>query len=435
VGLSFVLMAWFTTRGADPVGRTVPLDRPPVGPLLASGALRWAVRLAGLAVFALLVVAGLAGAQQPFKNITPVAVWVLWWIGFSYLAAFVGDPWPLVNPWATVYDLVRGRRPPARPLAAYPAGASVAPAVLLFAVFVVMELAWADSEVPRALALAMVGYSAFTWIAMALFGRDQWLARGELFSVYFAVLGRFAPLAVEAGPPPRLVARPYAVGLLVQRPVPLAMTAFVLLMLAAVTFDGLIETPLWAATVEGLRHGPGGAAVAGLSDEALTGAAWVAFAAAFALLYGGVMRAMAWSAGEAAPRAGLGGWFVLTLVPIGIAYHLAHYHSLLLVAGQYAIPLLSDPLGRGWNLFGTTLYRVDFSVVDAASIWYLSVGAVVVGHVVAVYLAHVMALRVYGRPRPALRSQIPMLVLMVLYTMGSLWILSQPVVKAAGPAA
>ena len=122
-------------------------------------------------------------------------------------------------------------------------------------------------------------------------------------------------------------------------------------------------------------------------------------------------------------------WFVLTLVPIGIAYHLAHYHSLLLVAGQYAIPLLSDPFGLGWDLFGTTLYRVDLSVVNAASIWYLSVGAIVVGHVLAVCLAHVMALRVYGDPRPALRSQIPMLVLMVLYTMSSLWILSQPVVK------
>jgi hypothetical protein len=139
---------------------------------------------------------------------------------------------------------------------------------------------------------------------------------------------------------------------------------------------------------------------------------------------------MAWSAASA--RRDLAGWFVLTLVPIGIAYHLAHYHSLLLVAGQYAIPLLSDPFGYGWDLFGTTLYRVDFSVVDAASMWYLSVGAIVIGHVVAVYLAHVMALRVYGNARTALQSQIPMLVLMVYYTMSSLWILSQPIVKTAG---
>jgi hypothetical protein len=169
--------------------------------------------------------------------------------------------------------------------------------------------------------------------------------------------------------------------------------------------------------------------MASLSDAALTAIAWIAFAVVFIVLYGAVARAMAWSAGEASSRSDLGGWFVLTLVPIGLAYHVAHYHSLLLVAGQYAIPLLSDPFGWGWDLLGTTLYRVDFSVIDAASMWYVSLGAIVAGHVVAVYLAHVMALRVYRNARTALQSQIPMLVLMVYYTMSSLWILSQPIVK------
>jgi hypothetical protein len=304
--------------------------------------------------------------------------------------------------------------------------------VLSLASFAAMELAWSQSEVPRSLAFAMLGYSAFTWIAMVLFGRDVWLARGELFSVYFAVLGRFAPLAARAGNPHGLVVRPFAVGLLVERPVPPTMTVFVLLMLASVTFDGLIETPLWAAVLHALRGWVARSPLASLSDEVMATLAWAVFAALFALLYAVVARAMAWSAAEASARRDLAGWFVLTLVPIGIAYHLAHYHSLLLVAGQYAIPLLSDPFGYGWDLFGTTLYLVDFSVVDAASIWYLSVGAIVVGHVVAVYLAHVMALRVYGNARTALQSQIPMLVLMVYYTMSSLWILSQPIVKAGG---
>jgi hypothetical protein len=434
VGLSFLLMAWFM-RGGSPVSRSIELgrlaDRALTGPVL-----RWTVRLGALSVFGLLVAAGLAGAQQPFKNITPIAVWVLWWVGFTYLAAFVGDLGPVVNPWATVYDLVRGGHPPGRPLATYPARWGVAPAVLALVSFAAMELAWSQSEVPRALALAMLGYSAVTWIAMAVFGRDEWLARGELFSVYFAVLGRFAPLAAEAGNPHRrLVARPFGAGLLVEDAVPPTMTAFVLLMLASVTFDGLIETPLWAALLHELREGSAAPVLAALPAETTAAVAWVGFAAVFILLYGIVVRAMAWSAASAAPGPGLAGRFVLTLVPIGIAYHLAHYHSLLLVAGQYAIPLLSDPFGWGWDLFGTTLYRVDLSVVDAASIWYLSVGAIVVGHVMAVYLAHVTALRVYGDARTALQSQLPMLVLMVAYTMSSLWILSQPIVKTGGPPA
>ena len=143
-----------------------------------------------------------------------------------------------MNPWATVYDLVRRSRSPVRPLATYPARWGVAPAVLSLASFAAMELAWSQSEVPRSLAFAMLGYSAFTWIAMVLFGRDVWLARGELFSVYFAVLGRFAPLAAGTGNPHGLVVRPFAVGLLVERPVPPTMTVFVLLMLASVTSTG-----------------------------------------------------------------------------------------------------------------------------------------------------------------------------------------------------
>ena len=439
VGFSFVLMAWFMRRGESrpPI---VTLDDRLAGRLLSAPALQWAVRLLALAGFALLVALGLLGPQQPFKNITPLAVWVIWWVGFAYLTAFVGDLWPLVNPWATVYDLARRGRTPGRPPADYPESWGIAPAVLLLGGFVVAELAWSESEVPRALALAMLAYSALTWMAMAVFGRDQWLERGELFSVYFGVLGRFAPLGVQTNPHRRLVARPFAVGLLVDRPVSWTLTVFVLTMLAAVTFDGLIETPIWAGVLHEVRD-----RVGPVPGEPVAAIAWAVFAALFALLYAGVARAMAWSAGAApasgapagaAPAGaasgtrGLGGWFVLTLVPIGIAYHLAHYHSLLLVAGQYVIPLLSDPLGRGWDLFGTTLYRVDFSVVNAASIWYLSVGAIVIGHVIAVYLAHVMALRVYRDPWVALRSQVPMLVLMVFYTMSSLWILSQPIVKA-----
>jgi hypothetical protein len=433
VALSFLMMAWFMRRGTAPIGRTVELGGSVPGRVLASPGVRWTLRLAALALFALLVAAGLLGAQQPFKNLTPIAIWVLWWVGFAFLAAFVGDLWPVFNPWATVYDLVRGRRPPARPLATYPSRWGIAPAILFFVGFVWMELLWGGSEVPRSLALAVLAYSACTWLAMVVFGRDVWLARGELFSVYFEILGRFAPFAAGSGNGRgSLVARPFALGLLVKRPAPPTMTLFVLLMLASVTFDGFIETPLWAGALHHVRDGVAGTPLAALPDQVVGAGAWVAFAALFALIYRGFVWAMAWSAGQPSPRRGLPGLFVLTLVPIGIAYHLAHYHSLLLVGGQYAIPLLSDPFGYGWDLFGTTLYRVDFSVVNAASIWYLSVGAIVGGHVIAVYLAHVMALRVYGDARTALRSQVPMLVLMVVYTMSSLWILSQPIVKTGG---
>jgi hypothetical protein len=120
--------------------------------------------------------------------------------------------------------------------------------------------------------------------------------------------------------------------------------------------------------------------------------------------------------------------FVLTLVPIAVAYHLAHYFSLLVTAGQFMIPLASDPFGFGWNLFGTAGYKVDLGAVSPYVFWYGAVVLIVAGHVIAVVLAHVEALRLFVSPRAAAASQVPMVALMVAYTMVSLWILAQPIV-------
>jgi hypothetical protein len=122
--------------------------------------------------------------------------------------------------------------------------------------------------------------------------------------------------------------------------------------------------------------------------------------------------------------------FVLTLLPIAVGYHLAHNLSYLLLAGQFAIPLASDPLGFGWDLFGTKLYGIDIGIIDAATVWTVSVAAIVVGHVAAVWLAHATALAAYGPAGGRARVQLPLLLLMVGYTMTSLWILAQPITRS-----
>src|SRR5262245_34080474 len=127
----------------------------------------------------------------------------------------------------------------------------------------------------------------------------------------------------------------------------------------------------------------------------------------------------------------LAGIFVLSLVPIAIAYHLAHYFSLLAIAGQFIIPLASDPFGYGWDLFGTTLYRIDIGLVDARFIWYLAVVAIVIGHIIAVWIGHLTAYAVFDEATTARRTQYPMLGLMIGYTMLSLWILAQPIIEPA----
>jgi hypothetical protein len=202
------------------------------------------------------------------------------------------------------------------------------------------------------------------------------------------------------------------------------MTAFSLLMLGTVTVDGFMETPLWAAAVEWVF---GSVEANPWIYMAMQTALLVAGPLMLAALYLIVIALVAQISGFR--RANLSGLFVLSLIPIAIAYHLSHYFLLFAIAGQFIIPLASDPFGYGWDLFGTKLYLIDIGIVDAKSIWYLSVVAIVTGHVIALWIGHVTACSVFRDSRAAARSQYPMLVLMVCYTMLSLWILAQPIVE------
>jgi hypothetical protein len=213
------------------------------------------------------------------------------------------------------------------------------------------------------------------------------------------------------------------------------MTVFVLLVLSTVTFDGFMETPLHAGLLEWIGSEP-------LFHPLLLKLHELGFdlivvldtvmLALSPLLFLLVYLGFSWLVKEVPdselPVMEIAGLFVLSLVPIAIAYHLAHYLSYLLLAGQLIIPLASDPFGAGWDIFGTTSYSIDIGIIGAKFVWYTAVIAIIIGHVFAVGVAHFVALRVFESPSVALKSQYPFLVLMVAYTMLSLWILSQPIV-------
>jgi len=292
-------------------------------------------------------------------------------------------------------------------------------------------------------------YSALTWAGMVLFRRDVWLRNGEAFTVAFSLAARFAPLEVR-GVDGKLEwnVRPFAVGLLTDRPIHPSMMVLVILLLSTVTFDGFIETPAWIAILgwvsEAMWLRP---ALLWVQDQGiglLTFVKSVALVAAPLLFLGGFLLfaklmaiAVRTSPGEASsnktrrPTLEIACLFVLYLIPIAVAYHIAHYLSFMLLAGQLIIPLVSDPFGYGWDLFGTAGYSMNIAITNARFVWLTSVITIVTGHMIAVYLSHVAALRVFDTPAAAMRSQYPMLVLMICYTMVSLWILAQPVVEAA----
>jgi hypothetical protein len=410
-----------------------------------AGALVPAARAFGVLMLALVILAGAFGSPDPVRNIAPVMVWVIAWVGLSFLSLAAGNVWALIDPWSAAFAFAESLFRRVRPggvlglARRYPEWLGVWPAVLLFLLFAWMELVWSGKNVPAELSAALSLYSALTWLGMFVFGRAPWLAHAEPFTLVFATFARMAPLAGARGDKPGLRVRLPAAGLLEEAPAAMSMVALVIALLATVTFDGLLETPLWARidgavfdaasevdslfwTLFGLREDQ---AVRLVRSLGLVLCVLLFFSA-----YAAICRLTAALAGDRAVDTGLlARRFVLTLVPISLAYHVAHYFSLLLIGGQYAIPLVSDPLGRGWNLFGTAGYQVDIGVVTPRLQWSVAVVAVVLGHVIAVYLSHVTALRMFRNARAALASQIPMVLLMIGYTMISLWILSQPIVE------
>ena len=425
--------------------------------------IRLIAQLFAVAALILVVVAGMIGDQIPTRNLAPTAIWIAWWVGFSYLSAFVGNVWAVVNPWAAIFDwcepILSKPRAQRRAKVNWPESVGVWPGIALFIVFAWLELIWDGRSVPSQLAWLAIGFSVLTWTGMFIFGRNTWLTHADPFALAFSVLSKFGPIDIriergicgtcaadkkkvrsdpgealdrdrfyrDADTRWRWILRPPGAGLLDTENVSQSLSVFVVVMLATVTFDGLMATPIWQRIENTLYT-----ALPVLGDWRLAfinTLGLLAFCVTFLGVYRLVATLIAHASGnrmtpDAASRA-----FVLTLVPIAIAYLVAHYLSYFLVQGQLLFRLASDPFGFGWNILGTAHFRPDIGIVGARFVWYTSLVAIVLGHVAAVSLAHIVALRSFDDPRLAIRSQIPMLVLMVAYTMMSLWIIAQPIVE------
>ncbi len=440
VVLSFVIVGLFVRHAVH--ARSYPqfnLLTHAVGRLIAHPGLVRVLKLASLGLFVVTVTAGFLGDQNPYRNIAPTMVWIIVWVGLAYVSAFVGDLWALINPWRTAFEWAEslyrriGGRGDLSYRLHYPETLGVWPAVALLLAFSWVELVYPTPAVPAQIACLVAGYSILTWTGMVTFGGETWLRHGEVFSVVFGTFARFAPTEVSAGPRElKLALRPFGAGLLDSRPASPSMTAFVLLLLSTVLYDGLLNTPEWSIlenAVDALLRAPGELELIAIRSAGLV-AFWLLFLGAYVSV-SAIMSAV--SGGRRTPLE-IAQSFAFTLIPIAIGYHLAHYLVFLLIQGQYVVPLISDPYGYGWNLFGTAGYRVDIAFIGARFAWYTAVTAIVLGHIAAVYLAHMKAMQVLEPRRAALQSQIPLTALMVVYTFVSLSILAEPIVERRAPA-
>jgi hypothetical protein len=434
VALTFILLAGLARpEPGRPLARVSPqVPLPALGRMLAHPLVAAALQALSIFIFLLVLATALFGDTNPFKNISTTMVWLIWWVGMMLINTFIGDVWSTLNPWHVLFGTAEtfAHRFGVRLSLdrAYPERLGVWPALVLFLAFAWLEIISGEGEDVRILGGLIIAYSIVAWSGMAVFGRETWLAHGEAFSVVFSTFSRFAPFTRTSHG--TLVLRPPGSGLLVREPVSWSAAAMVLVLLSSVTFDGFIATPAWTALYDDFTAL--GQRLPGIGGWFNFHTLATALFLIFPVIFGAVLLACSELTAELTHRLSAGEiarYFVLTLLPIAIAYHVAHYLVFFLQTGQYIIPAISDPFGFGWNLFGTAGYKPNIDVIGARFAWYTGVIAIVTGHVIAVHLAHRMAEYLFGSTRRTLASQYPMLVLMVGYTMLSLWIIAQPAVS------
>jgi hypothetical protein len=416
--VSFVALAalWPKPRLQDPPLR--PLGRFPGWPDAICGAI-------GVALFALVVYSGLSGTSTATENFTPTFVYVNFWVGLVIASVLFGDVFRAFNPWRATGRAagwlarhVAGDRIPA-PLP-YPERLGRWPAVIGILSFAWMELAYTNKADPATLALLAIAYAVIQLVGQALYGVEPWTGRGDAFGVYFGLFARLSPLARRDG---RLCWRPPLSGATTLAVVP-GTIALLCVMIGTTSFDGFSSTSVWTSIAPDLQRDFQHLGFGRDASEMVVASYGLAFMV-------GLVAAVFWigvrgmrTVGGGFRTSELGHRFVHTLVPIAVAYVLAHYFSLLLFQGQAIAALASDPLGHGSDLFGTATTQIDYGVVSAKTIWYVQVAALVSGHVAGLVLAHDRALAMYDQPRQATRSQYWMLVVMVGFTSLGLWLLS-----------
>jgi hypothetical protein len=444
--LSFVMVGVFAVlppvrRGA---AREAPVARegtPRVRPWVVIG------RGCSVGLLLLSVVSGFLGSQNAFININMTLFWIGFVLVVPYAVALVGDFYASINPWKAIVNLVEvAVGQPFRGRIAYPARFGEAPALLLYMAFIWLELF--GQLLPRGLAGALSVYTLINIAGAYSVGTQAWFRHGEFFGVFLRLMGRMSPRArpwgagwvddteASASDGGRRWRLPFT-GLVDEPVTRLSGVLFILFMLSSTAFDGLHSTLPWVSLYWGVLHpalapwlGPQSPELFRRSTEIFYVWQWLALLLspfAYLMALAAAMRIVKAITRTALSTRDLVLRFAMSLIPIAFVYHLTHYYTLVFAQGGQLWRLASDPLGWGWNLFGTGQQQVGAVMLDVGNIWLTQVTLIVVGHVAGVYVSHLEALRIFPSARQAAWSQLPMLVLMMLFTNAGLWILSLPI--------
>jgi len=455
---------------------TIPLIRAAV----RSRIFRFCMQATFVAMFALIVAAGLFGNQNPALNIAPMLTWTIWWAVLIILIMFAGKAWCYVCPW----DAIAGWTEKLAFWRKVDSGLSlglkwprvvrnILIATILFIGLTWVELGFGVTMKPRITAYLAIAMLLMAIVSAMLFDRKSFCRYGCLVgrvSGLYALFGGMEVRSKSAGTckscktkecvtgsettygcptflyPGKLSTNTYCIQCMecVQgcphdnlalnlRPwgsdlagegKPRADEAYLALLMLAITgFHGLTMTPVWQHLVDGFRGVLGVGRIPAFS----VGMALLMLGpiAVYAVLVG-VSKLLADR--SSASTLDYRDYFIryaYCMLPIALFYHVAHNLEHLLMEGPKIISMVSDPFGWGWNVFGTAGWIIP-PMISLDKLWLLQVFLVLVGHVYSLWLANKTSRRLFGDARAAFRSQLPMLMGMICFSVFSLWLLKQP---------
>lgn len=449
--------------------------------MVTSRRFRFACQAIIVALFFLVIAAGLFGNQNPALNIAPLLTWTIWWGGLVVLIMFAGKAWCYVCPWDAVAGWMqrwhfwrKTDEGMGLDLKWPRALRNIVLATLLFVGLTWIELGFGVTMKPR-----VTAYLAIAMLLMAIVSAFLFERKG--FCRYACLVGRVSGLyamfsgveirpksqdvcrtcvgkecyrgsqtaygcptflfpgnlsentyciqcteCIQACPQDNLALnlRPWGADLVSQHRVRTDEAYLALLMLSITGFHGLTMTPNWNKLIDWLDGSFSLGHVVAFS-LGMSGLMLLPILIYAALVY---ISYRLGNSGATVEKMSYRGYFIryaYALLPIALFYHLAHNLEHLLMEGPKIVTLISDPFGWGWNLFGTLNWHVP-PLVSLDVLWILQVLLVLVGHVFSLHVAQRTSVRLFGGRRAAWRSQLPMLAGMIAFSVFSLWLLKQP---------
>ena len=369
--------------------------------------------------FVLTILVGVFGKQVPAENFATVFLWPVWLKGLAITSAIIGSPWAILSPWKTLYDgLTSLEGNLIAVLGKYPSWLGVWPALggYVFWIGIVENLTVVPRS-PRLTALLVTSYTIAMLVGGLAFG-PTWFRQADVLAVLYRLFGRVAPIrfvSIASGGyrvqfrwPWRGCLRPMA---------GLAGVAFVIATVYTVSFDGFTSTPEFQTLLFAVKDTLGLKNSVSILLYLLGFIGFVAVFIAVSLLTQRLAGASSadWTAAILT--------FAPTVLPIAAAYEIAHNYPFVLTNAGLLLAAIWSFLGLGHGPIFEPL-----SWLSLGAYWWSQVLLIVIGHVVAVIAAHYVAVSRYVTVTAARRGHIPLTLLMVGYTVLSLWIVSRPIV-------